>query len=43
MGNTEQVYLPDDLKNKIVEDMKKKNLGISKVIQGILRKHYKLR
>ncbi len=43
MGNTEQVYLPDDLKKKVTEDMKKKKLGISKVIQGILRKHYKLK
>ncbi|KKN42284.1 hypothetical protein LCGC14_0714840 [marine sediment metagenome] len=40
MGNTEQVYLPEQLKKKVEEDMKKKNLGISKVIQGILKKHY---
>ena len=43
MGNTEQVYLPDDLKKKVKEDMKKKNLGISKVIQDILRGHYRIK
>jgi len=43
MGNTEQVYLPNELKGKIEEDMEKKNLGISKVIQRILNKHYGLK
>ena len=43
MGNTEQIYLHNELKKKVEEDMKKKNKGISKVIQGILNKHYGLK